>query len=69
MPKSLMNCVRKVKKKGHDESSSYAICSKSTGWAKKKGGGWKNKKTNSTFNESLKFDKFINIILENIKKK
>lgn len=41
MPKVLDRCVKKVKKKGHSESSAYAICSKSTGWKRAKGGGWK----------------------------
>jgi len=44
MPKVLDRCVRKVKKKGKSESRAYAICSKSTGYVKKKNGGWKKKK-------------------------
>jgi len=39
-PKPLERCVRKVRQKGHSKSSAYAICVKSTGWKKKKGGGW-----------------------------
>jgi hypothetical protein len=45
MPAKLDRCVRKVKAKGHSKSSSYAICSKSTGIKKKKGGGWTKGKT------------------------
>jgi len=43
MPKVLKRCVRKVgKKKG--VKSAYAICSKSTGYKRKKGGGWTKRK-------------------------
>ena len=45
MPKKLMDCVKELMKKGHDQSSAYAICEKSTGWKRKKGGGWRNEKT------------------------
>jgi hypothetical protein len=46
MPKKLMDCVRELMKKGHDQSSAYAICEESTGWKRKKGGGgWRNDKT------------------------
>ena len=45
MPKILEDCVSQVKAKGHSESSAYAICVESTGWKKKKGGGWTKKKT------------------------
>jgi hypothetical protein len=44
MPKILDKCVKKVKKQGKSKSSAYAICVKSTGWKKKKGGGWTKKK-------------------------
>jgi len=50
MPKKLESCVRKVSKtvkprKGRSKkSSAYAICSKSTGYKRKKGGGWTKKK-------------------------
>ena len=40
MPKKLENCVNKVQRSGKDESSAYAICAKSTGIKRKKGGGW-----------------------------
>ena len=51
MPKKLMDCVSDLKSQGKSESEAYAICSKSTGWVKSKG-GWKNKKTGETYNES-----------------
>lgn len=61
MPKQLTDCVKHVKSQGHDESSAYAICSKSTGWRRKSKGKWKNKKTGASFHESVtpKFDEFI----------
>ena len=51
MPKQLMDCKDKLIKQGKSESDAYAICSKSTGWIRSKG-GWKNKKTGETFNEN-----------------
>jgi hypothetical protein len=48
MPKKLERCVKKVKKKGSGKDA-WAICVKSTGIKKKKGGGWtKGKKTKKT---------------------
>jgi hypothetical protein len=44
MPKKLEDCVKKVQRKGHTKDQAYAICSKSTGYVKKKGGGWKKRK-------------------------
>ena len=44
MPKKLDSCVRKVMAKGKSKSSAYAICSVSTGWKRKKGGGWKKRR-------------------------
>ena len=44
MPKKLKSCVGKVKKQGKDDSSAYAICSKSTGWKVGKGSTKKKKK-------------------------
>jgi hypothetical protein len=44
MPEKLDRCVRKVRKKGYTKSEAYAICSKSTGWVRGKGGKWVNKK-------------------------
>ena len=40
MPKILENCIKSLMVKGHSKDSAYAICVKSTGWQKKKGGGW-----------------------------
>jgi hypothetical protein len=40
MPKKIERCVKKVQRKGHSKSSAFAICSKSTGIKRKKGGGW-----------------------------
>lgn len=45
MPKKLERCVRKVQASGKSKPSSYAICSKSTGIKRKKGGGWTKGKT------------------------
>jgi len=66
MPKELMDCVKNVKKSGKDESSSYAICSKSTGWKKGKKGSWKNTKTKETFHENSKFDDYVESILNTL---
>jgi len=47
MPKKLDRCVKKVKaknKKNKKKVNPYAVCSESTGYVKKKGGGWKKKK-------------------------
>lgn len=49
MPEKIERCVRKVKakaKKSGKKVNAWAVCSKSTGIKKKKGGGWtKGKKT------------------------
>jgi hypothetical protein len=47
MPKILEDCVKDLMKKGYDEQSAYAICAKSTGWVKGKGGKWVSKKKKS----------------------
>ncbi len=44
MPKQLDDCVKKVMQKGYTKSQAYAICAKSTGWVKRSGGKWINKK-------------------------
>jgi len=44
MPKKLDRCVRKVRKQGKSKSAAYGICSKSTGYKRKKGGGWSKRK-------------------------
>lgn len=49
MPAKLERCVQDLMRQGHSKSSAYAICVKSTGIKKKKGGGWtKGKKTKKT---------------------
>lgn len=40
MPAKLERCVRKLRRKGRPKSSAWAICVKSTGIKRKKGGGW-----------------------------
>ena len=55
MPQVLDKCVSALKKKGMAEDRAYAICTVSTGWKKKKGGGWtKRKEKNPTHEDSLK---------------
>ena len=49
MPAKLERCVQKVQSQGKSKDSAYAICSSSTGWQKKSGGGWKNTRTGKTF--------------------
>ncbi len=44
MPEKLDRCVKKLKKKGYEESSAYAICTKSTGYKRAKGGKWNKTK-------------------------
>lgn len=43
MPRKLDRCVSKVMGTGKTKSSAYAICTKSTGYVRKKGGGWKKR--------------------------
>lgn len=45
MPRKLDRCVKKVMEDGYKKSSAYKICGKSTGYKKKKGGGWTKKKS------------------------
>lgn len=54
MPKKLEDCVRDVRAQGHDKNAAYAICAKSTGWVRTKGGGrrQKKKKKKKTITES-----------------
>ena len=40
MPAKLERCIRKVVRKGMSRDSAWAICIKSTGIRRKKGGGW-----------------------------
>jgi hypothetical protein len=44
LPKKLEDCVKKLIAKGYTKSKAYAICVESTGFKKKKGGGWTKKK-------------------------
>jgi len=44
MPAVLDRCVSHVKAQGKSESRAYAICTTSTGWKRKKGGGWTKRK-------------------------
>jgi dipeptidase len=46
MPAKLDRCVKAVKDQGKSEDSAYAICVKSTGIKRKKGGGWTKGKEN-----------------------
>ncbi len=43
MPAKFERCVKKVIRKGHNRISAYAICVKSTGWRRGKGGKWVKK--------------------------
>jgi len=53
MPKQLEKCVQDLIDKGKSRDEAYAICTSSTGWVRKKGGGWKNKKTGKSYNENF----------------
>ena len=41
-PPKLDRCIKKVKKNSPNVNP-YAVCAKSTGYVRKKGGGWKKK--------------------------
>jgi hypothetical protein len=45
---------------GKSKDQAYGACAKSTGWKRKKGGGWRNDKTGEVYNES-----FLDMFLEN----
>ena len=68
MPKKLEKCVQHLKDQGKDDSSAWAICTKSTGYKRKKGGGWIKEETllenNSIFKIIVKH--LGNIILDSI---
>jgi len=49
MPAKLKSCVEKVRRKSKGKVNPYAVCAKSTGWVRKKGGGWRNKKTGKVY--------------------
>jgi len=53
MPKQLEKCVQDLIDTGKKKDDAYAICASSTGWIRKKGGGWKNKKTGKSYNENF----------------
>lgn len=40
MPEVLDRCVAALLKEGYPSARAWAICTKKTGWKKKKGGGW-----------------------------
>jgi hypothetical protein len=44
MPAVLESCIRKVMAQGKSKDAAYAICAKSTGYKRKKGGSWSKKK-------------------------
>jgi len=44
MPKKLDDCLKKVMAQGYSKDKAYKICVTSTGWKRKKGGGWTKKK-------------------------
>lgn len=44
MPKKLDRCVKKLKKQGKSNGEAWGSCVESTGYKKKKGGGWTKKK-------------------------
>ena len=53
MPAELDRCVRKVSAKdGVDDP--WAVCIASTGWKRKKGGGWSKSKKKSAITEASK---------------
>jgi hypothetical protein len=53
MPKKLERCVQHVMDTGKTKDQAYGACAKSTGWKRKKGGGWRNDKTGEVYNESF----------------
>lgn len=59
MPAKLERCVNRVMDQGKSKDSAYAICVKSTGCKRKKGGGWtKGKKTVKEYVEMPDFETF-----------
>jgi len=54
MPAILDSCVKKVMAQGKSESRAYGICVASTGWKRKKGGGWTKKKKGAIYAQSSK---------------
>ena len=66
MPKQLEKCVQDLISNGKDKGEAYAICGKSTGWVRKKGGGWKNTKTGEVYNENFELvsESFLGLFFE-----
>ena len=66
MPKQLEKCVQDLIASGKDKGEAYAICGKSTGWVRKKGGGWKNIKTGEVYNENFEpvSESFLDLFIE-----
>jgi len=54
VPQKLESCVKKVRRKGYSKSSAYAICAKSTGWRRGKGGKWIKRKKKKIKKEGKK---------------
>lgn len=54
MPDVLDRCVTKVMSQGKSKSRAYGICVASTGWKRKKGGGWTKSKKKSAITEASK---------------
>jgi len=54
MPAVLDSCIKKVMAQGKSESRAYGICVASTGWKKKTGGGWTQRKKGAIYSQSVK---------------
>ena len=67
MPKKLEDCVSDVMKQQKKEgkstkdakSAAYAICAKSTGWVRKKGGGWRKKEFHESSSAEYKIEQLL----------
>jgi hypothetical protein len=68
MPEVLDRCVKRLMNQGYSKDKAYAICVKSTGWKRGKGGKWvKSKKEEgkmmylwiSPFNDNLKIEEWL----------
>jgi len=83
MPKKLEDCVQDVMKQQRKEgkslkeakSAAYGICAKSTGWVRKKGGGWRKKEfheseyLNGSFGAIAKIEQLLQEVEQQLKKK
>ena len=54
MPAILDRCVKDLMAQGKSESRAHGICVASTGWKRKKGGGWTKKKKGAIYAQSSK---------------